>query len=193
MAFTLTLGSQAPDFNLPGTDSRHYRLADFKDAKVLVIAFTCNHCPYVLGSEDRIIRFHRDYAPKGAALVAINSNETDQHPLDSFENMQVRAKQKGFKFPYLRDETQEVARAYGALRTPHFYVFDAQRRLQYTGRMDDNPRQPGHETTHELVDAVEAVLVGRRPQVPLTNPIGCNVKWRGQENHWMPPEACDLV
>ena len=193
MAFTLTLGSPAPDFDLPGTDSRRYRLADFKEAQVLVIAFTCNHCPYVLGAEDRIIRFHRAYAPKGVALVAINSNETEQHPLDSFENMQIRAREKNFKFPYLRDETQETARAYGALRTPHFYVFDAQRQLQYTGRMDDNPRQPGRETTQELVDAVEAVLAGRKPKVPLTNPIGCNVKWRGQENHWMPPEACDLV
>ncbi len=193
MAFTLTLGSKAPDFNLIGTDGRRYSPADFKDAKVLVIVFACNHCPYVIGSEERIIRFHADYAPRGVALAAINSNETEQHPQDSFENMQKRVKEKGFKFPYLRDETQEVALAYGALRTPHFYVFDTDRRLRYTGRMDDNPRQPGQETTQELRDAVDAMLAGRTPRVSMTNPIGCNVKWRGKENHWMPPEACDLV
>ena len=92
-----------------------------------------------------------------------------------------------------RYESQEVALAYGALRTPHFYVFDAGRKLRYTGRMDDNPRQPGRQTTHELRDALDAVLAGRKPRVSLTNPIGCNVKWQGQDAHWMPPEACDLV
>ena len=104
-----------------------------------------------------------------------------------------RAKAKGFKFPYLRDDTQSVALAYGALRTPHFYVFDGERKLRYTGRMDDSPRTPGKETTHELRDAVDALLAGKKPPVELTNPIGCNVKWRGKDHHWMPPEACDLV
>jgi hypothetical protein len=103
------------------------------------------------------------------------------------------ARQKGFMFPYLRDESQEVALAYGALRTPHYYVFDENRKLRYTGRMDDNPRNPGQETTRELQDAVEALLRGETPPVELTNPIGCNVKWKGQERHWMPADACDLV
>ena len=104
-----------------------------------------------------------------------------------------RAKDKGFAFPYVRDETQDVARAYGALRTPHFFVFDADRKLAYTGRMDDNPRDASGATTHELADALDALLEGKAPPVPLTNPIGCNVKWKGEDAHWMPPEACDLV
>jgi hypothetical protein len=138
-------------------------------------------------------RFHADYAPRGVAMVAINSNETEGHPTDSLEHMKQRAKDKGFKFAYVRDDSQDVARAYGALRTPHFYVFDKDRTLRYTGRMDDNPRTPGAEKTHELRDAVDAVLAGKKPEVELTNPIGCNVKWKGKERHWMPPEACDLV
>jgi peroxiredoxin len=193
MPFTLQLGQSAPDFSLKGVDHQTYSLSSFKAAKVLVIVFSCNHCPYVVGSEDRILKFHGDYSARGVALVAINSNEDEQHPNDSFDHMIERAKAKGFKFPYLRDDTQKVAVAYGALRTPHFYVFDAQRKLRYTGRMDDNPRNPGKETTHELRDAVDAVLAGTTPAVELTNPIGCNVKWRGQDHHWMPPEACDLV
>jgi peroxiredoxin len=193
MAFTLTLGSNAPDFNLPGTDGKTYSLANFSDAKLLVVVFSCNHCPYVIGSEDRIIKFQADYAPKGVAFVAINSNETVGHPLDSFDHMKQRSKERAFKFPYLRDDSQKVALAYGALRTPDYYVFDAERKLRYTGRMDDNPRNPGKETTHELRDAVDAILAGKTPQVPLTNPIGCNVKWSGKDHHWMPAEACDLV
>ncbi|HEY7089308.1 MAG TPA: redoxin domain-containing protein, partial [Tepidisphaeraceae bacterium] len=112
---------------------------------------------------------------------------------DSFDHMKMKVKEKGFKFPYLRDEKQDVALTYGALRTPHFYVFDQERKLRYTGRMDDNPRNPGQEKTHELRDAVDAVLAGKKPPVELTNPIGCNVKWWGKERHWMPAEACDLV
>jgi peroxiredoxin len=193
MAFTLSLGATPPKFDLPGVDGKNYTPDSFKSAKVLVIVFSCNHCPYVIGSEDRMIKFQADYAPKGVAFVAINSNETENHPTDDFPHMITHAKEKNFKFPYLRDETQEIARAYGALRTPHYYVFDAQRKLQYTGRMDDNPRNPGKETTHELRDAVDAVLAGKTPAVQLTNPLGCNVKWKGQDHHWMPAEACDLV
>ncbi len=193
MPFTLTIGQSAPDFNLPGVDGKNYSLASFKSSKLLVVVFWCNHCPYVVGSEERMKKFYDDYTPKGVGIVAINSNETDNHPNDSFPLMITRAKEKGFKFPYLRDETQEIALAYGGLRTPHFYVFDADRKLRYTGRMDDNPRNPGKETTHELRDAVDAVLAGKRPAMELTNPIGCNVKWKNQDNHWMPAEACDLV
>ena len=193
MAFTLQLGEPAPDFDLPGVDGENYSLADFQDARLLVVVFSCNHCPYVIGSEDRMNQLYSDYADQGVAMVAINSNETDDHPTDSFEHMVQRAQDKGFAFPYLRDESQQVAKAYGALRTPHFYVFDAERKLRYTGRMDDNPRTPGAETTHELRDALDALLAGQQPAVALTNPIGCNVKWKGRDAHWMPPEACDLV
>jgi peroxiredoxin len=193
MAFTLQIGQSAPDFNLPGIDGKDHSLASFKNAKLLVIVFSCNHCPYVIGSEERMNKFYDDYSPMGVAMVAINSNETKDHPTDSFEHMKSHAKEKGFKFPYLRDETQEIAKAYGALRTPHFYLFDQNRKLRYTGRMDDNPRTPGAEKTHELRDAIDALLAGKKPPVELTNPIGCNVKWWGQDAHWMPADACDLV
>jgi peroxiredoxin len=193
MAFTLELGRTAPDFDLPGVDGKRHSLASFAGAKALIVVFSCNHCPYVTGSEERMKRLYADFAPRGLAMIAINSNETDNHPTDSFEHMVQRAKDKGFHFPYVRDESQDVAKAYGALRTPHFFLFDADCKLRYTGRLDDNPRSPGQETTHELHDAVEAVLAGRPVAVPLTNPIGCNVKWKGQDAHWMPPEACDLV
>jgi peroxiredoxin len=193
MSFTLELGKSPPDFNLPGVDGKTYSPASFKDAKVLIVLFTCNHCPYVVGSEDRMIKFYNDYAAKGVAMIGINSNETVGHPTDSFEHMVGHAKEKGFKWPYVRDDSQQIALAYGALRTPHYYVFDQNRKLRYTGRMDDNPRNPGQEKTHELRDAVDALLAGKEIDVPLTNPIGCNVKWSGKERHWMPAEACDLV
>jgi peroxiredoxin len=197
MAFTLQPGQPAPAFNLPGTDGRDHSPDQFKDARALVVVFSCNHCPYVVGSEDRMIAFARKYRPLGVAMVAINSNETENHPADSFEHMVERAREKNFPFPYVRDETQEVARAYGALRTPHYYAFardDGGRWvLRYTGRMDDNPRTPGVEKTHELADAVDDILAKRDVRVPLTNPIGCNVKWKGHDRKWMPPEACDLV
>ena len=193
MAFTLQLGESAPEFNLPGVDDKSYSLADFAEAKLLLVVFSCNHCPYVIGSEDRMNAFYADYESKGVAMVAIASNETENHPTDSFEHMKERAREKGFQFSYVRDESQETARAYGALRTPHYYVFDADRKLRYTGRMDDNPRNPGQETTHELRDAVDALLAGKEPAVPLTNPIGCNVKWQDQDAHWMPADACDLI
>ena len=193
MAFTLEIGDAAPDFDLPGVDDKRYTLDSFRDARLLVVVFSCNHCPYVVGSEDRMIDFANRHGPRAVRLVAINSNETDNHPGDSFDNMVKRAAERRFPFPYLRDESQDVARAYGALRTPHYYVFDHGRRLRYTGRMDDSPRVPGSEKTHELADAVEALLAGRKPAVEVTNPIGCNVKWKGKPEKWMPPEACDLV
>jgi len=193
MAFTLQIGQSAPDFKLPGVDGKQYSLANFKDAKLLVIVFSCNHCPYVVGSEQRMIKFANDYAGRGVKMAAINSNETEHHPNDSFDHMVTRAKEKNFPFAYLRDESQDIARAYGALRTPHFYVFDAQRKLRYTGRMDDNPKLESAAKTHELRDAVDAILAGKKPPIEQTNPLGCNVKWKGKDAHWMPAEACDLV
>ena len=193
MAFTLQLGQKAPDFKLPGTDGRDWTLRDVADAKVLIINFTCNHCPFVTGSQERVDALHAAYAPKGVAMIAINSNETVNHPDDSFDHMVDRAKKLELAYPYVRDESQDVARAYGALRTPHFYVFDAERKLRYTGRMDDNPRDASKASTHELRDALDDLLAGREVGTPLTNPIGCNVKWKDQDAHWMPAEACDLV
>jgi peroxiredoxin len=193
MSFTLSIGDKAPDFTLPGVDGKDWALADFADKPLLLVVFSCNHCPYVVGSEDRMNALYEDYAERGMAMVAINSNETENHPTDDFEHMVARARDKGFAFAYLQDESQDIARAYGALRTPHFFLFDAARQLRYTGRMDDNPRQPGQETTHELRDALDALLAGEDPPLAVTNPIGCNVKWLGQDAHWMPPDACDLV
>ena len=193
MAFTLQIGDSAPQFSLPATDGQTYSLETFDDDPILVIAFTCNHCPYVINSEQRVLDFYADYHEKGVAYVAINSNSVNTYADDSFEHMKQRVEERGFQFPYLRDESQDVALVYGALRTPHFYVFDADRKLRYTGRMDDNPRNPGSETTHELRDAVDDLLAGREVQTPLTNPIGCNVKWDGKDAHWMPADACDIV
>ncbi len=193
MAFTLQLGESVRDFSLPGVDGKNHQPGEFKDAKVLIVVFTCNHCPYVTGSQDRVDQLYGEYAPKGVRMIAINSNETVDHPNDSFEHMVERAKKLGLKYPYVRDESQDVARAYGALRTPHFYVFDAGRKLRYTGRIDNSPRDAAKAVTHELRDALDDLLADRAVRVPLTNPIGCNVKWLGQDGHWMPADACDLV
>ena len=193
MAFTLQIGEQAPDFRLPATDGRTWSLDDFKDARVLVIFFTCNHCPYVIGSDEVTRATALKYEPHGVRFVGINSNSENTKPEDSFENMVKRMEEHRFPWVYLRDETQEVAKAYGALRTPHFYVFDENRKLVYTGRGVDNPRDTSQMTVNDLDNALADVIAGRPVAVPLTNPIGCNVKWDGKDPHWMPPEACDLV
>jgi peroxiredoxin len=193
MAFTLQIGEQAPDFRLPATDGRTYALDDFKDARVLVVFFTCNHCPYVIGSDEVTRATALKYEPHGVRFVGINSNSANTKPEDSFENMVKRMEEHRFPWVYLRDETQEVAKAYGALRTPHFFVFDENRKLVYTGRGVDNPRDTSKMTVNDLDNALADVIAGRPVAVPLTNPIGCNVKWEGQDAHWMPPEACDLV
>jgi hypothetical protein len=157
------------------------------------VSFTCNHCPYVIGSDEQTRKTVEKYRPRGVELVAINSNSATTHEADDFPHMVARMEEHGFPWKYLYDESQEAARAYGALRTPHFFVFDGDRRLVYTGRGIDNPRDWTQATTNELEDALDAVLAGRTPNVQLTNPIGCNVKWSGKDAHWMPPEACDLV
>ena len=193
MAFTLQIGDGCPDFALPGVDGREHALRDYADARLLCVAFTCNHCPYVVGSEVRMIEYHHDYAGRGLAMVAVNSNEEHNHPTDGFHHMVERARERRFPFAYLRDETQQSALRFGALKTPHFFLFDATRKLRYTGRMDDSPRDPSKATTRELRDAADDLLAGREVRTPVTNPIGCNVKWRGKPEKWMPPEACDLV
>jgi len=192
MSFTLQIGDQAPAFNLPATDGKTYSLGDFDD-KVLVVFFTCNHCPYVIGSDENTRAIAEQFADQGVRFVAINSNSRHTYAEDSFEHMVERMEEYKFPWLYLYDESQEVALAYGALRTPHFYVFDEVRKLVYTGRAIDQPRNWKESTTHELVDALEAFLAGQPIAAPVTNPIGCNVKWDGKDRHWMPPEACDLV
>lgn len=193
MAFTLQLGDQARDFKLPATDGNTYQLSDFDDAKTLVIFFTCNHCPYVVGSDEVTRKTAEKFIPQGVRFVGINANSTNTKPEDSLDHMIARMNEKKFPWLYLRDDTQEVALAYGALRTPHFYVFDQDRKLVYTGRGVDNPRETDKMTVNNLEQALEEHLAGKSVSAPLTNPIGCNVKWDGQDAHWMPAEACDLV
>jgi peroxiredoxin len=193
MAFTLQIGEEAPDFKLPATDGNTYQLSDFDEANTLVVFFTCNHCPYVIGSDEVTRQTAERFTPHGVAFVGINSNSANLYPDDDFERMVERMNTHKFPWLYLWDESQEIALAYGALRTPHFYVFDRNRRLIYSGRGVDNPRETDKMTVNDLDRALEEHVTGKRVSVPLTNPIGCNVKWEGQDAHWMPPEACDLV
>jgi peroxiredoxin len=193
MSFTLQLGDPAPDFSLPATDGRTYSLKDFRNDRVLVIFFTCNHCPYVLGSDEVTRATAQKFASRGVQFVGINANSAATVPEDDMAGMIARMKAHNFPWRYLRDETQEVARAYGALRTPHFFVFNEKRRLAYTGRGVDNPKDTAQMTVNDLDNALTDLTTGRPLRVPVTNPIGCNVKWNGKDAHWMPPEACDLV
>lgn len=191
--FTLELGAKAPPFSLKGTDGKTHSLKDFDNAEVLVVFFTCNHCPYVIGSDEITRRTVDKYGPKGVAFVGINSNSKNTVADDSFDHMVKRMEQHEFPWYYLYDPTQEIAKKYGALRTPHFYVFDKNRKLVYTGRGVDSPRDISKMTVNDLENALEDVLAGRRVTKPLTNPVGCNVKWEGKDRHWMPEDACDLV
>jgi peroxiredoxin len=193
MAFTLQIGDKAPDFTLPATDGNTYSLTDFADAKTLVVFFTCNHCPYVTGSDEVTRQTVEKFAPQGVRFVGINSNSVNTYPEDSFDHMVVRMKEHNFPWLYLRDESQDIARAYGGLRTPHFYVFDESRSLVYTGRGVDNPLNTTQATVNDLNNALTEHLAGKPVSTPMTNPIGCNVKWDGKDAHWMPPDACDLV
>lgn len=193
MAFTLEIGERAKDFNLPSTDRKTYSLDSFKDAKYLVVFFTCNHCPYVIGSDEVTRKTAEKFKPKGVEFVGINSNSSKTYETDDFEHMKMRMEEHRFPWKYLRDESQEVALAYGALRTPHFYVFDEDRKLVYTGRGVDNPRDSFKITVNDLERTLDELTSGKPVSVPVTNPIGCNVKWEGKDKHWMPAEACDLV
>ena len=193
MSFTLPIGAKAPDFRLPATDGKNYALADFAGADVLVALFTCNHCPYVIGSDEIARAGAEKFKGRGVRFVGINSNSRHTYAEDDFPHMVGRMEEFHFPWVYLHDESQDVARAYGALRTPHFFVFDRARKLVYTGRGLDNPRESAKATVNDLERALEEITSGRPVSVPTTNPIGCNVKWAGKDKHWMPPEACDLV
>lgn len=175
---TLPLGASAPDFSLPGTDGKTYTLGSFSKANLLVIAFTCNHCPYALGVEDRLIRLAKTYQAKGAAFLAISANDAVKYPDDSFDNMKKRATAKAYPFPYLYDESQSTAKAYGAVCTPHLFVFDAKRHLAYEGRIDDNWKDEAAVKSHDLRDALDALLAGKPAPRPQTNPMGCSIKWK---------------
>lgn len=173
----LELGAKAPDFgDLDGADGKRYSLRSFDGKPLLVVMFTCNHCPYVVAYEDRMVAIQRDYTGKGVQLVAINANDEKAYPEDSYPEMVKRAKAKGFSFPYLRDASQKAAEAYGAVCTPHVFAFDKERRLRYRGRIDDS-RDPSQVKSPDLRNALDDMLAGRGVQVPDTRPFGCSIKW----------------
>ena len=175
----LKIGSQFPGFrNLPATDGKKYSSEQFDDKKAIVVAFTCNHCPYVQAYEDRMMEFQRKYGSKGIQLISINSNETENYPEDNFDEMVKRTQQRGFNFPYLRDDDQAVARAFGATHTPEFFMFDGKRQLRYHGKMDDNHKDPSAVAAPYLNDAADAILAGKEIKVPETYSIGCTIKWK---------------
>lgn len=168
---------RAPSFSLPGTDGAEHTLESYGDAVALVLVQSCNHCPYVQAWEGRMKAIQADYADRGVTLVAINSNDPERYPEDSYEEMGARAKREGFNFDYLWDEDQSLARALGSERTPEVFVFDRDRRLVYHGTIDDS-RDDTAVTQQYLREALDAVLEGREPTVAGTTPVGCSVKWR---------------
>lgn len=182
---TLAIGDAAPDFNLPGVDGKAHALKDYADAKVLVVIFTCNHCPTAQAYEARIARLHADYRDKGVAVVCISPNDPRAVRLDelgytdvadSFDEMKIRARDQKFAFPYLYDgDTQKTAIAYGVLATPHVYVFDAGRKLRYVGRFDDSEVKT--VKVHDTINAVDALLAGTAVPVEKTRVVGCSTKW----------------
>ena len=174
---SLALSERAPSFSLPGVDGQQHSLDDYASSELLVLIQSCNHCPYVLAWEGRMIAIQRDYADRGVSVAAVNSNDASRYAADSFEEMGTRARREGFTFDYLHDEDQSLARALGADRTPEVFVFDRDRRLVYHGAIDDN-RDETAVTRHYLRDALDALLGGGEPPVGETPPVGCTVKWR---------------
>lgn len=182
---TLAIGDAAPDFKLPGVDSKDHALADFKEAKLLLVVFTCNHCPTAQAYEERIGKLHADYKDRGVAVVAISPNDPLAVRLDelgytdlgdSLEDMKLRAKEQDFQFPYLYDgETQATSLAYGVLATPHVFLFDQDRKLRYSGRIDDSDVKT--VTSHDTRSAIDAILAGQPVPVEKTRVFGCSTKW----------------
>lgn len=174
----LPLGKDIIPFSLPATDGKGYGPLDFQDKKILVVIFMCNHCPYIKATIDRMIAIQKDYQEKGVQLLGINANDSENYPEDSFEAMQAWVDEKGINFPYLHDESQEVAKAYQAQCTPDIYVFDQHRKLVYHGRIDDHWQDPSQVTKHELREALDALLEGHSASENQKPSIGCSIKWR---------------
>ena len=192
MSFTLQLGQKAPEFNLISTSNENISLSSF-NSKFLVVFFTCNHCPYVTGSDEVTRQTANKFKDKDVSFIAINSNSANTYQEDSFENMVLRMEEYNFPWVYLHDADQEIAMKYGALKTPHFYVFNEQRELVYTGRGVDSPLDANKIKINNLELVLDELTSNTLISIPITNPIGCSVKWEGKDSHWMPPEACDLV
>ena len=178
------VGDNARDFKLKNVDGKMMSLADYKDAKGFIVTFTCNHCPFAKAYEDRIIDLHNKYAAKGYPVVAINPNDKDKAPDDSFDNMVVRAKEKKFPFAYLYDESQEIARAYGATRTPHIYVLSKKGNdltVEYIGAIDDNADDASAVKVKYAENALDNLLAGKKADPNFTKAIGCTIKWKPTE------------
>ena len=175
----LPLGTPAPDFSLVNVDGRTVSLSDFSDAPALLVIFMCNHCPFVIHVADQLARLTSEYLARGTAIVGINSNDVASHPADSPEQMVAEAEQRGYAFPYLYDESQEIAHAYRAACTPDFFLFDADQRLVYRGQMDSSRPDSGIPVTGEdLRAALGAVLAGKKPSANQRSSLGCNIKWK---------------
>lgn len=175
----LPLGTAAPDFSLMNVDGQTVSLSDFDDAPALLVIFMCNHCPFVIHVADQLAQLTQEYMQKGVAVVGISSNDVANYPADSPEQMVAEAEQRGYAFPYLYDETQDVAKAYRAACTPDFYVFDADKKLVYRGQMDSSRPDSGIPVTGEdLRAALDAVLAGNAPPEDQTPSLGCNIKWK---------------
>ncbi len=174
----MELGTMAPDFSLPGTDGQLWRRDDAKGTRGTLIVFTCNHCPYAKAVEDRLIAIGRDYQPRGIGIVLINSNDAENYPEDSFDKMKERAAARNYPFPYLFDESQDVARAYHAACTPDPFLFDRHLRLYYRGRIDDNWQEPDKVRRHDLRDALDLLLADKPAPVEQLPSMGCNIKWK---------------
>lgn len=172
------VGDQARDFKLKNVDGKNYSLAGIENAKGFIVVFTCNHCPYAVAYQDRLIELHNKYAPLGYPVVAINPNDKAVSPGDSFEGMQKRAREKNYPFAYLYDETQEIARTFGATRTPHVYLLDQNRIVRYIGAIDDNHEEPEAVKEKYLENAINALREGKEIGVKETKAIGCTIKWR---------------
>ena len=178
----LPMGTPIIDFSLPATDGKTYSPADFYDKKVLVVIFMCNHCPYIKAVIDRLIALQSDYADKGVQLIGINSNDAEEYPEDSFEAMQNWVEEKGINFVYCQDESQEVAKAYQAQCTPDIFVFDAEKKLAYHGRVDDDWQEEDKVTQKDLRAALDAILAGTPVPAPQQPSMGCSIKWKPQNN-----------
>lgn len=172
----LKIGDTAPDFRLKNVDGKMVSLADYKDAKGYIVIFSCNHCPFVIKYEDRMIALHREFAPKGYPVIAINPNDPEVQPADSFDKMVERAKEKNFPFAYLFDEGQKVFPQYGATRTPHVFLLDKQRKVRYIGAIDDNVEDPDKVEEQYLANAIIALENGLDPDPAFTKAIGCTIK-----------------
>ena len=174
---TLTIGEVAPDFSLLDTQGRKWSVASYDGAPATVLVFTCNHCPYALAWQDRLADAARDYADRGVRFLAINANDAERHPRDSFDAMKARVGGEDWPMPYLHDATQEVAHAYGAKVTPDVFLLDSGLRLRYRGAPDADYDDPG-QRAEWLRDALDAVLAGREPAQAETKPVGCSIKWK---------------